>query len=187
MGLHIQSNALRKPLRLGGFRVVVLEEYIEVYGGPFCVPWPILARKLDGQGWLVRVLKANGKVSLQVSCSSDDLRALILGRRKRSRFPKPISIASVITVLTVAAMIPIGANRVDRRPSSLKNVASPCTSEGITSWLQESQSLAEARVLEASEIGGVTAGTLECKGSRYSYTLRSEEPKRVLKLLKLDS
>jgi hypothetical protein len=125
------------------------------------------------------------RVQLQVNSSLEESVAIASGRSK-VRKPKFFIVASSATALASAIAFTVFAP-TPQVNSFERQKPSPCSPEIITVAL-ESESTQSAISFEREfTIGGVAAGTVTCKDTRYSYALELKEPKRVLKLEKLDS
>jgi hypothetical protein len=62
-----------------------------------------------------------------------------------------------------------------------------CTVDKIKGWLEAEASNPVLTLVHEVQVGGVKAGTLTCNSILYSYAIELSEPRRVLKLEKLDS
>jgi hypothetical protein len=128
------------------------------------------------------------RVNLIVSEDLETVQRLLAGRASNSKLPKFALAGIGIPILAVLCVVPLGnVAKVSHPVKVSKKVIDTCSPDAISSWIEGAGESGYIKALSTSVLGGVTVGTLECKGSRYSYTLGSEEPKRVLKLQKLDS
>lgn len=62
-----------------------------------------------------------------------------------------------------------------------------CAVAKIKGWLEAEVSNPVLILVHEVQVGGVRAGTLTCNGIAYSYAIELSEPRRLLKLEKLDS
>jgi hypothetical protein len=188
MGIH--SNPARKAevLRMNGFKMTQRLDHVEVVPSRWNKAWPKLASRFQSLGVLKGFDVGARGATMAVGLELDVIEAMISGRQRKRRFPKVIGLGLLVPVLVFASLIPTkhgGDKRIPVKVSSAQSKS--CSLDFVGRWLQGVDESEEIKILGTSMLGGVTAGTLECKGSRYSYTLGSEEPKRVLKLQKLDS
>ncbi len=149
--------------------------------------WPILAKRLEIQGAFKGVHCKKGKVFLSAEDNGLLLSSLHRSHARKSKF-KPVLLASLaMPVLVFATITPLGSKHDQSVLVQKQVVANPCEEGQLRNWLTTGEEDGSINALETSILGGVISGTFECLDTRYSYTLGSEEPKRVLKLQKLDS
>ena len=189
MGIH--SNQVRKVdvIRMNGFKLTLHQDHVEVMPSHLNKAWPKLAGRFQMLGVLKGFETGAQGTKMIVGLELGVIETMISGqRRRKGRFRKALGISLIIPVLVVASLIPMKSGAVERIPVKVSTRQSePCSLDAIGRWLQGAGESEDIKIQGSSVIGGVTAGTLDCNGSRYSYTLGSEEPKRVLKLQKLDS
>jgi len=151
----------------------------------FARAWPSLAKGFRSRGFKVSPKIVGNRVQLHVNSSLEEAVAIAAGRSKVKK-PKLFIVAAASTAL--ASVIALAAFVPSPAVNSLEKVKPlPCSPEIITVAL-ESESTESAISLENElKIGGVASGTVACGDTRYSYALELKEPKRVLKLEKLDS
>ena len=188
MGIH--SIQVRKVdvIRLAGYKMTQLYEHVELVPRRWNKAWPKLADRFQSLGALKSLETGVQGIKIFVSLDLAVVEAMITGRRRPRRFPKVIAFGILVPVLILASLIPIKSGVVERIPEKVTTSSSqPCSLDAIGRWLQGTGETEDIKIQGTSVLGGVTVGTLDCKESRYSYTLGSEEPKRVIKLQKLDS
>jgi hypothetical protein len=128
------------------------------------------------------------RVKLIVSEDLETVQRLLAGRATKSKLSKVFLAGIGVPIVALLSFVPLGSGASVTHPEKVsKNVIEPCSAQSISGWIEGSGESGVIKALSTSVLGGVTVGTLDCNGSRYSYTLGSEEPKRVLKLQKLDS
>ena len=188
MGNHTKQLRKNNGQRFRGYRVVQQLDFAEVIPNWGNSTWPKVANRFQSLGVLLRIDVNSKRPSLQVSIDSDSVRAMLSGRRRSRKAPKVAVLGLALPALLLLSAIQLGTKHpVQEKLIVVKTVINPCSPEIIGRWLQGAGESSEITPMGASVLGGVTVGTLKCNGSRYSYTLGSEEPKRVLKLQKLDS
>ena len=180
---RIPTNPIVKRVR--GVTVHTCEQGCVIRFSLFARAWPSLAKGFRSRGFTVSPKIVGARVQLQVNSSLEESVAIASGRSK-VRKPKFFIVASSATAL--ASAIAIAAFVPSPEVNSLEKFKPlPCSPEMITVAL-ESESTESAISLEREfKIGGVASGTVTCDDTRYSYALELQEPKRVLKLEKLDS
>lgn len=188
MGNHAKNQTKPDRTRLKGYRVIQQLEGLELVPNPWNGSWLKFASRLQSLGALEHVDASSRTPKLFVSVDASVIKSMLSGRRIARRFPKVAAFGLTLPVLLVLGVMPLGSKpSVQSDVVTSKIKINSCSPETIGKWLQGSGESQEIMPLGTSVLGGVTVGTLECKGSRYSYTLGSEEPKRVLKLQKLNS
>lgn len=188
MGIHLNQVRKADVIRKNGFKMTQHLDYVEVVPSRWNKAWPKLASRFQSLGALKGFETGARGTKMTVGLELDVIEAMIAGRRRKSRFPKALSFSLLVPVLVVASLIPMKKGEVERIPVKVsRSQTGPCSLDAIGRWLQDAGETEDIQIQGTSILGGVTVGTLVCKGSRYSYTLGSEEPKRVLKLQKLDS
>lgn len=188
MGMH--ANQVRKSdiVRMAGYKLTKQLDHVDLVPSKWNKSWPKLARRFQSLGALKGFETGTQGATMKIALELDVIQNMISGRGRKRRFPKALAIGLVVPLLVVASLIPIQKGDTERIALKVATrQTQPCSLEAIGRWLQGVGKSEEIEIRGTSVLGGVTAGTLECKGSRYSYTLGSEEPKRVLKLQKLDS
>ena len=181
-----KSDVVRR--RISGLRLNTNQLNTRIRHGFLSKPWPQLANKLDSLGWLESISITNGEVLIDSVADPNLISQVIAGHRTKSKIHKPMVLSIAVVVLIVLSLIPLGKSPkvVPKQVASAK--LSPCSDSLIEQWLEGHLIKGSPiKALDTSILGGVTAGIVECKGARYSYTLGSKEPKRVLNLRKLDS
>lgn len=188
MGNHAKNQTKPDRTRLKGYRVIQQLEGLELVPNPWNGSWLKFASRLQSLGALEYVDASSRTPKLYVSLDADVVKSMLSGRRIARRLPRVAAYGLILPVLLVLGVMPLGPKpSVQNDVVIPKTKINPCSPEVISQWLQGAGESQEITPLGTSVLGGVTVGTLECKGSRYSYTLGSEEPKRVLKLQKLNS
>ena len=188
MGNHLQTDTRDRGVRISGYLAVQLLDALELSVSVGNNSWPKFANRLQGLGLLIGIETRMKRVKLIVSEDLETVQRLLAGRASKAKLPKFVMAGIGIPVLAVLGFMPLAHEANAPRPVTIsQKVIEPCSAHAISSWIQGAGESDEIKVLSTSVLGGVTVGTIECKGSRYSYTLGSEEPKRVLKLQKLDS
>ncbi len=188
MGNHSRSKVEERSIRISGYRAIQHLESLELVANRFNSSWPKLANRLQSLGFLRGIQVLSNRTSLFVSLDVETVQGIIAGRARRKKVPKWIGFGAAIPVLAALAFVPLGSSApIQHHANAHKHDLDPCALDSISEWIQGAGESAEIKSLSASLLGGITVGTLECNGSRYSYTLGSEEPKRVLKLQKLDA
>lgn len=188
MGSHVIQVPNDKATRIHGYKMHQRMKHLEVVPSRWNKSWPKLANRFQTIGVLKGLeISTKGTVMI-VALELDAVAALIAGRRRKSNLRKVIGFSMLTPVLVIASFIPLKNGGVEQIPLKVATRPSePCSLEALGRWLQGAGESEDIKIQGTSILGGVTVGTLDCKGSRYSYTLGSEEPKRVLKLQKLDS
>jgi hypothetical protein len=187
MGTRVSQRSGTTKVKAKGLNAIATDGQVEITSKLIGFAWPILAKRLEIQGALNGILLRKGKVFLRAEEIGFHPSSLHRGHARKSKF-KPFLLASLaIPVLVLAATTPLvsASEKSDRRPKQAVNT--PCAEDQLRNWLTTGNDGGEIKTLETSLLGGVISGTFECLDARYSYTLGSEEPKRVLKLQKLDS
>ena len=188
MGNHAQAKFGNRAVRLSGYQAVQHFETLELTVSAGNNSWPKFASRLQGLGLLIGIETRMKRVKLIVSEDLETVQRLLAGRASKAKLPKFVMAGVGVPVVAVLGFMPLAHEANAPRPVTIsQKVIEPCSAQAISSWIQGAGESDEIKVLSTSVLGGVTVGTIECKGSRYSYTLGSEEPKRVLKLQKLDS
>lgn len=187
MGTRASHFEGTTKLKARGFRAKQSKGLVEIRSTLTGIAWPVLAKRLEIQGAFKEVRFQNGKVFL--SAEENGLHLSSLHRRHaRNSKVKPFILAGLaIPILVVLTTTPLGSKVDQSEISHQEAERNPCEDAQLRKWLTTGNEEADIKSLETSLLGGVISGTLECLESRYSYTLGSDEPKRVLKLQKLDS
>lgn len=190
MGMHSQSIIANRGVRVAGFSAVQHADLLELFVDRGNNSWPKFAKRLQGLGYLLAVETRMTRVKLLLSVDLETVQRMLSGRKGKTKMPRYVLFAFAVPITVLLAFLPLGNSAKIATPVQVvKTEIRPCSQVAITNWIEgEGEGESEVlKVLTTAVLGGVTVGTLECKGSRYSYTLGSEEPKRVLKLQKLDS
>lgn len=188
MGNHTKLFTKNNGQRVRGYRVIQQLDFAEVIPNWGNSTWLKVANRFQSLGVLLNIDVNSKRPSLQVSIDSDAVRAMLSGRSRSRKAPKVAVLGLVLPALLLLSTIPLRTmHPTQKEIVVVKSVINPCSPETIGRWLQGAGESSAITPMGASVLGGVTVGTLKCNGSRYSYTLGSEEPKRVLKLQKLDS
>ena len=180
---RIPTNPIVKRVR--GVTVQSCEQGCVISFRPFAKAWPSLAQGLRSRGFQVSPKLSGNRVQLFANSSLEEAVAIASGRCKEGK-PKLFIFAGA--AISMASAIAIAAFVPSPEVNSLEKFKPlPCSPEIIIVAL-ESESTESAISLERElKIGGVASGTVTCDDTRYSYALELKEPKRVLKLEKLDS
>jgi hypothetical protein len=187
MGIHVGRCTKNKSIQMHGLKLEELNAFIRVTFGTLAQAWPVLARRLDNQGFLDGIEISKRKVFLRTQADFSLIRALQSGHGKKSKLPTFVLATASLMLIGFLSLIPLGSGSEGRVVKNKTTPINHCDYKNLSKWLEGVSENPEALAKEATILGGVTVGIIECKGSRYSYTLGSEKPKRVLKLQKLDS
>jgi hypothetical protein len=188
MGNHSQADMRIRGVRISGYLAVQYLDVLELNVSAGNNSWPKFANRLNGLGYLVGIETRMKRVKLIVSEDLETVRRLLDGRARKLKLPNFVMAGIGVPILVVLGFMPLGHMAKAPQPVTVsQKVIEPCSAQAISSWIEGSGESGVIKALSTSVLGGVTVGTLDCNGSRYSYTLGSEEPKRVLKLQKLDS
>jgi hypothetical protein len=188
MGNHSQTDMRIRGVRISGYLAVQHFEVLELTVLAGNNSWPKFANRLQSLGFLVGIDTRMKRIKLIVSEDFETVRRLLDGRASKSKLPKVFLAGIGVPIVALLSLVPLGSGASVSHPEKVsKKVIYPCSPNIISSWIEGSVESGVIKALSTSVLGGVTVGTLDCNGSRYSYTLGSEEPKRVLKLQKLDS
>jgi hypothetical protein len=146
----------------------------------------VIAKRLTSLGFTVNPKVAGTRVHLHTNASVDEARSVVVGRRRgtRSKLVWMGSLALTMISGLVLVVLVSGSQVHTVKPSLMLD---HCSADTVALALQNESPKSHISVETALEVGGVRAGTLMCRGSRYSYALELNESKRVLKLEKLDS
>lgn len=155
--------------------------------GKLGLGWPALAKKLDNQGVLAGIELKSGRVSLTTSADLPLLRALVQGHGRKSKFVPIVSGLALFVVIGATSFLTLVGNVKQGKIVKPDTVVNPCDYSMLRKWLTGTAENNHVQLKQSSILGGISSGVIECEGTRYSYTLGSEEPKRVLKLQELDS
>jgi hypothetical protein len=187
MGTRVRQSSSATKVKAKGLNARSTDGLVEISPTLTGFAWPILAKRLEIQGALKGVHFHKGRVFLRAEEDGLHLPSLHRRHARKSKL-KPFVLASLaIPVVVLAATLPLGSRSDESNRNQKQVVTNPCGEDQLRNWLTTGNDGGEIKTLEASLLGGVISGTFECLDARYSYTLGSEEPKRVLKLQKLDS
>jgi hypothetical protein len=188
MGNHSKSITVNAFARVAGYRVLQHVDGLELIANRKNNSWPKFANRLRSLGFLSGIQTQSKQTRLFVSVDFETIQGLLASHARKSRVSRSVIAGVAVPVAAILCFVPLGGKSVVQKPpKSLHKTAEPCSLEVIRKWIEGSDESNEIKALSTSVLGGVTVGTLECEDGRYSYTLGSEEPKRVLKLQKLDS
>ena len=188
MGNHSKTENSNRGVRISGYLAVQHLEALELTVSAGNNSWPKFANRLQSLGCLIGIEIRMKRIKFFVSEDLETVQRLLAGRASKAKLPKFVMAGVGVPVVAVLGFMPLAHEANAPRPVTIsQKVIEPCSAHAISSWIQGAGESDEIKVLSTSVLGGVTVGTIECKGSRYSYTLGSEEPKRVLKLQKLNS
>ena len=188
MGNHSKTEISNHGVRISGYLAVQHLEALELTVSAGNNSWPKFANRLQSLGFLIGIEIRMKRIKFFVSEDLETVQRLLAGRTRKAKLPKFLLAGIGIPILAVFCAVPLGnISNVSQPMKVSKRVIEPCSPDAISSWIEGAGESGHISAISASVLGGVTVGTLECKGSRYSYTLGSEEPKRVLKLQKLNS
>ena len=187
MGIRAFESSTSKPITFGSFRLSTNQGDITIRLKAKAVPWPVTASRLDKAGLLKSIQVCGNEVQLNSAADEEQVKQLLAGHRK-SRKPKlRYLFVPLVPILVIASLLPLG-HSMKGAAEHLSGVKQECSDEVISKWLEGGiQNVKQLSLISTTVLGGVTSGTLQCKDSRYSYTLGSKEPKRVLNLKRLDS
>jgi hypothetical protein len=187
MGIRAYETNASKPISFGNFRLFTDMGETTIRLKSKAVAWPVTASKLDKVGLLKSIQFSGNEVQLSSAADEDQVKRLLTGHRKSRKLRLRYLLVPVIPAVVTASLVPLGpAQNVATEHLSLAK--QECSDELITKWLEgNDQKASHLNLISTTVLGGVTSGTLQCKDSRYSYTLGSKEPKRVLNLKRLDS
>ena len=187
MGIHAVRSAKNKRVRLFGLVIEEVGDLHEVTFGKFAQAWPLLTRKLENQSLLDGIEMSKGKITLKTQADFPLIQSLMSGHVKKSKFTSIVLATASLLLIGMVSLIPLGSGPEARVVQKKITASKDCDYTNLSKWLEGVTENAEAQAEESSILGGVTVGIIECNGSRYSYTLGSEKPKRVLKLQELNS
>ncbi len=188
MGSHIKGRNKQQAVRIGRTKWIESHE-----GFSFRVPqtstaWPHLLKRFEIAGFKANVDVKKRATTISVSASESQLRAILGGHARQNRVSKVWVVIPLVLILGVLASIPLVPATSKTPPAKPEGpTTDQCAESNIIQWLQGKSTSSAIQPLEISLLGGITAGTVQCKGSRYRYTLGSKEPKRVLNLIRLDT
>lgn len=188
MGIHSKQVGKTGAIRVAGYKIFQHFDHVELMPSYWNKNWPKLASRFESLGALRGLETGAQGTKMIVDLDVRVIEGMISGRRLKRRFPRLIGFGLLVPVLVFASLLPLKNGIPERRPDKAALSANQsCSLDAVGRWLRGLGESEDIKMLGTSVLGGVTAGTLECKGTRYSYTLGSEEPKRVMKLQKLDS
>ena len=188
MGNHSKHFTKNMGQKIQGYRIIQHSDFVEIIPNRWNQSWTRLAHRLQTLGVLLSLRESPHKPTLLVSIDGDEVLAILSGRRIKRRIPNVAAFGLALPALLMLGTIPLGSKpMVTSAVVPARSEVNKCAPETITKWLEGSGESLNVTPLSTSFLGGVTVGTLECQGSRYSYTLRSEDPKRVLRLQRLNT
>ncbi|MEN9609168.1 MAG: hypothetical protein RLZZ06_1099 [Actinomycetota bacterium] len=180
-----KADSIRKKLR--GFKMVTSLTRTSIQGRSGGAAWPIAANRLDQVGYLHDLSWGKGAVAMQSEADPELIATVLTGHRAKPKTRRYLLVTAIVPLLIVFSVIPLGKSPVVLHPKQAAQT-NLCSAEQLTKWLEgDITSDPKVKLRGATILGGVTAGVIQCGQSRYSYTLGSKEPKRVLNFVKLDS
>lgn len=188
MGSRAYVKSRLATVRKANFKISVKQGFTEVRTTTWSKSWPKIAQKFLDFG-VLREIKPRGRnITFVVELNKDQVVQILSGRSQKSKGNTRVIIWLSITGIIIASLFPLGKQMKGisavRVPN---NLGHSCTTLEVSKWLRGDSKTNRMTILETSVIGGITSGTLLCESTKYSYTLGSKEPKRVLKLQKLDT
>lgn len=187
MGTRAKIKFKTKAIRFRGVTFEDFDSSCLIKVGLNSKSWPQIAMKLDVAGLSPEISQGKTQTFIRVNALADVCRDIIAGH-KMGRKTKPIwFLIGAIPIVVIAGTILLGHKVSPATTKITHEIDSSCSEEMIIGWLEGRTNSGEVKLLETSVLGGITAGSIQCKDSRYKYTLGSKEPKRVLNLELLDS
>lgn len=187
MGNHVATFSNRTWTRFRTFRLMPNESRTKLRVGAIGVAWPVVAKRLEIQGHLGALEHDGNYVLMSSKLNESDLKANLQRHRKVKPARKIWIIIPSLMLIAIISCIPLGEEKHAIEAHPAIQIREDCDTSLIGSWLLGEGDFSYLKLGKSSSLGGVVVGTLECKGERYSYTLGSRDPKRVLNLRKLDS
>jgi hypothetical protein len=188
MGNHAALKIKTNWMNFAGYQLQNGDRSMHIRTRGWSHAWPVLAHKLEKHQALKGLEPSvGGGVTLVAELTETTLMNLLSSHRAQSKKLKAWLIGLILPMIALLAFIPLGGGEVQSKKITISQPIDPCGVPTLEAWLMGTGTVVEARLEKSTSLGGVVVGTLECKGSRYSYTLGSKEPKRVISLKKLDS
>lgn len=166
-----------------GVRLTTFDDHTEISFGGLAGGWLKSLKRLEALGYEASVSLTGRTAKIRTNASITTIQEVL--KRYRSKRSLLVWLLLPMPVLGLLGFIP--THHVTKKaPIKIVPVLDLCSKQSLESWLISGSGDTPAKLLESSSMGGVTAGLIECNGERYSYTLELKEPKRVLKLERLD-
>lgn len=187
MGSRVFVKSRSGILLKAGFRVTEVQGLTELRTTIFSKSWPRIAQKFHDFG-VLQELKSRGRnTTFVLGADKEQVVRILSGRSKKPKGRNRVAIWSSIAAVVIASLFPLGNQAKGLSPvQQVKQISQTCSATEVSQWLRGDLESNRITISNTSVIGGVTSGTLVCETARYSYTLGSEEPKRVLKLQRLN-
>lgn len=180
---QLSMNTIR--LALFGPKIRFTNHETEISFGGFTTGWLKFVKRLNVLGFSTVVSMNGGYAKVITNAGVETVK--VLARICRSKTPF-LFLALIMVPLVALAVFHPEIKPVKKVSKKMEVIAvDHCATKLISEWLETGVGDSSATLLESNSIGGVTSGLVECEGKRYSYTLELSEPKRVLKLDRLDS
>jgi hypothetical protein len=186
MGVHEQKRESKTVWTRQGLVVTSTDELLEIKFAPHFKSWPKLVRRLEIQGSSCEVKLVGKTLSVITTAELQHIQTL-LGNRRLIKKPK------LRLFLVAPVLVLLGAFSLSLRP---QNYSTQLKAESITNDECGIEYLSNAIISDSpnpnllertsSSLGGIESGTFFCAEAKFGYTLELKEPKRLIRMLKLD-
>jgi hypothetical protein len=188
MGSHVKESKKLRTIRIGRAKWVYDGDYLSYRVPKTGKAWPQLVKKFEVADIKVEVALKGKSTVISVFASEAELRTVIEGHASSKSFTRSWFVIPIFASLMALLFIPLGTPKSEQpKKQVVESPKNECSNSNIIRYLEMGETSNVIQPIQISFLGGITAGTIECKGSRYSYTLESKEPKRVLNLNRLDT
>lgn len=167
-----------------GVHLTSFGDHAEITFGFLAGGWLKSVKRLEALGYEAAVSLTGRTAKVKTNATIKTIQEVLKGYRSKKMLL--VWFLAPISALGLLAFKPV-YHVTKKATHKAVQVIDFCSTQSLESWLISGSGDTTAELLESSSMGGVTAGLLECNGKRYSYTLELKEPKRVLKLERLDS
>jgi hypothetical protein len=186
MGVHEQKRESKTVWTRQGLVVTSTDELLEIKFAPHFKSWPKLVRRLEIQGSSCEVKLVGKTLSVITTAELQHIQTL-LGNRRLIKKPK------LRFILLAPGLVVLGALSFALQP---QNYSTQLRVESIPNDECGIEYLSKAIISDSpnpnllektsSNLGGIESGTFFCAEAKFGYTLELKEPKRLIRMLKLD-
>lgn len=187
MPSHVKERLLKEVTRYRGIRVERTH-----LGAELCfrlVPgsWLTIAKRLTACGHTATATYLGSGIYLSTSASLEEVMTFLRGRKVRRSVSRKWLFLPGVAVVPMLLLMNLSVKPEATLMREPATEAILCNVDKIKGWLEAEASNPALILIHEVQVGGVKAGTLTCNSIAYSYSIELSEPRRVLKLEKLDS
>ena len=187
MAEHLRQKVQIPQIRILGIRLSETHRGTLITFSTFQPVWTKLSQRLSDFGFEVIPELVGKRVRLVTNATPNQIRGFLEGHTDKKSSSTRALLFAIPSLIILAGCVTMVSPTAETKAETRALPIERCTLTRLTKWLEANEKVAGIEITDELGLGGVISGTLTCDEARYSYTLELSEPKRVIKLLKLDS